>query len=148
MRYILDTNVLLFYIRDEATRNFIEDTYHPFSDEHEAIISIVSVGEILVLANRNKWGTRKLKVLQKLIDRLVIVEIKYEDLIAAYVEIEQFNANIHPVRKRKGSAIKMGKNDIWIAATTYTLNGKILTSDGDFDHLDGEFFEVLKFTQQ
>lgn len=27
MRHILDTNVLLFYVRDAAIKNFIEETY-------------------------------------------------------------------------------------------------------------------------
>jgi len=36
----------------------------------------------------------------------------------------------------------MGKNDLWIAATAYTLNATLVTTDTDFDHLDGEFIEV------
>lgn len=143
MRYTLDTNVLLFYVRDSDTRRFIEENYAPFDEGNESIISIVSVGEIMVLASANNWGTRKLKLVQRLIDKLVIVELTYEDIIDNYVEIEQFNRNIHPSKKRNGSHMKMGKNDVWIAATTMATNSKLITSDQDFKHLDGEFFDVI-----
>ena len=42
----------------------------------------------------------------------------------------------------------MGKNDLWIAATAYVTGSKLITSDKDFDHLDGEYFEVLYFERQ
>lgn len=29
----------------------------------------------------------------------------------------------------------MGKNDLWIAATTLCIEGVLLTTDADFDHL-------------
>jgi predicted nucleic acid-binding protein len=31
--------------------------------------------------------------------------------------------------------VKMGKNDLWIAATTLVIGGALLTTDSDFDHL-------------
>ena len=143
MRYTLDTNILLFYVRDAETRKFIEETYAPFDKHNEAIISIVSVGEIMVLAAANDWGERKLKLIQKLIDNLVIVELKFDDLINNYIEIEKYNRNIHPTKKRSGSHIKMGKNDVWIAATAMATKSKLLTSDQDFEHLHDEFIEVV-----
>lgn len=142
MKYTLDTNILLFYVRDDETRDFIETTYGPFDEDNESIISIVTVGEIMVLADVNNWGDKKLKLVQRLIDKLVIVELRYEDVINSYIEIEKFNRNRHPTKKRKGSHIKMGKNDIWIAATAMSTQSKLLTSDTDFEHLDGEFFDV------
>jgi len=41
----------------------------------------------------------------------------------------------------------MGKNDLWIAATTYLKlsNSKLITSDNDFDHLNGNYFDVMKY---
>lgn len=143
MRYTLDTNILLFYVRDDATRAFIEENYSPFDNNNEAVISIVSIGEIMVLASANKWGDKKLKLVQRLIDKLVVVELKFEDIIDAYIEIEKFNRNIHPTKKRKGNHIKMGKNDLWIAATAMATNSTLLTADRDFEHLDGAFFKVV-----
>jgi predicted nucleic acid-binding protein len=33
--------------------------------------------------------------------------------------------------------LRMGKNDVWIAATSRVTNTTILTTDTDFDHLHG-----------
>lgn len=146
MRYTLDTNVLLFYVRDKRTRVFIDDTIGPFNDENDAIISIVSVGEIYSLAAKNKWGSTKIKIVEKLLDSLIIIEVRYEDLIKMYVDIDTYSNKSNPVRQVEGSAVKMGKNDLWIAATAAITKSKLLTSDNDFDHLDGEYFDVVKYS--
>lgn len=36
----------------------------------------------------------------------------------------------------------MGKNDLWIAATAYAINAKLVTTDKDFDHLNNSFLEI------
>jgi predicted nucleic acid-binding protein len=36
----------------------------------------------------------------------------------------------------------MGKNDIWIAATTQVAEAALITTDKDFSHLDNVFFSV------
>ena len=42
----------------------------------------------------------------------------------------------------------MGKNDIWIAATTSVLNATLLTTDNDFNHLQNEFIELQLIDNQ
>jgi predicted nucleic acid-binding protein len=37
-----------------------------------------------------------------------------------------------------------GKNDIWIAATAHAGKATLITTDGDFDHLNGRFITVVK----
>jgi tRNA(fMet)-specific endonuclease VapC len=39
------------------------------------------------------------------------------------------------------TARNMGKNDIWIAATTLLAKGTLVTSDADFEHLDPTFLQ-------
>lgn len=143
MRYTLDTNILLLYVRDKEARKFIEDSYAPFHNENESMISIVSIGEIMVLASANNWGENKLKLVQRLIDKLIIIELTYEEILDKYIEIEEYNRNIHSSKKRSGSHIKMCKNDIWIAATAMATNTSLLTSDKDFQHLNKEFLDVI-----
>ena len=46
MRYVLDTNIFLFYLKDEKTWDFIETTYDPFGSNNDAVISVVTIGEI------------------------------------------------------------------------------------------------------
>ncbi len=36
----------------------------------------------------------------------------------------------------------MGKNDIWIAATAFILDFKLITVDGDFKHLNNVLVKV------
>lgn len=36
----------------------------------------------------------------------------------------------------------MGKNDIWIAATASVFNLTLVTTDKDFEHLDGVYLKV------
>ncbi|MDN5203316.1 hypothetical protein QQ008_18155 [Fulvivirgaceae bacterium BMA10] len=43
------------------------------------------------------------------------------------------------------SAKNMGKNDLWIAATAFVAKAELITMDGDFDHLNGEFLTVHKY---
>ena len=43
-----------------------------------------------------------------------------------------------------GSSITIGKNDIWIAATTQSTDAILLTTDADFDHHNYKFINVKK----
>ncbi len=38
----------------------------------------------------------------------------------------------------------MGKNDLWIAATAYVTGASLMTTDGDFDHLNGVYLDLIK----
>jgi|GEM_PF-5182114 len=38
--------------------------------------------------------------------------------------------------------LKLGKNDLWIAATASVLDMDFLTSDKDFVHLDGAYIRL------
>lgn len=142
MRYLLDSNIVLFYARNSESKRTIEEQYQPFSEDNTAIISIVTVAELTSLAQRQKWGAKKLQVLQRIFDSVVIVEIRYSDLIAAYAEIDTFSQGKHENRLLKMSARNMGKNDIWIAATAYITGSQLLTADKDFNHLNEEFFKI------
>jgi tRNA(fMet)-specific endonuclease VapC len=37
----------------------------------------------------------------------------------------------------------MGKNDLWIAATASVTNSRLISSDKDFNHLNGEYLDLL-----
>ena len=66
-------------------------------------------------------------------------------LLQAYVQIDSFSQgkNINFDLLKGGSARNMGKNDIWIAATAYSLEARLITTDKDFSHLDPIFIDVL-----
>ena len=144
MNYLLDTNILLIYIRDEPTRGYIEQTYDPFGTDNNPIISVVTVGEIRSIAKRNHWGDKKLELLDDILSDLIIADIHSEDVIETYAEIDAFSQGRLTERPLSVTARNMGKNDLWIAATAEVTNSRLMTTDNDFDHLDNEYLELIK----
>ncbi|MDZ7876190.1 MAG: PIN domain-containing protein [Saprospiraceae bacterium] len=147
MNFLFDTNILLFYIRENALASFIDRTYAPFDEGNTPILSIVSVGEIKSIALRNDWGRVKLAKLKELMTLFVITDINSDDVIDAYAEIDTYSQGKLKTNPLPHSARNMGKNDLWIAATASVVPAKLLTSDADFDHLEGHYLEIVKIEQ-
>jgi predicted nucleic acid-binding protein len=109
----------------------------------------VSKGEIYSLAVQRDWGGGKLTLLGELLRKLPVVDINNEQIIQRYAEIDAYS--LSKDRKRPlpagHTARVMGKNDLWIAATASVLKATLLTTDHDFDYLDGVFFDVAFIDQ-
>ena len=144
MNYVLDTNILLLYLKDDRTKAIIEQHYDPFAAVNNPIISIVTVGEMRALARKNHWGDKRLKAVETLMSKLIIADIKYEPILNKYAEIDAFSQGTIKENPLGMSARNMGKNDLWIAATTAVADAMLITTDGDFDHLHQKFFDVAK----
>lgn len=142
MNYLLDTNILLIYLRDKKTREFIENEYDPFGQANTPIISVVSIGEIKSIALRNSWGERKIERLMAILDELIITDINSQDVINMYAEIDCFSQGKSKSKSLNTTARNMGKNDLWIAATGAVLQTQFLTTDKDFKHLDGQYLNL------
>ncbi len=63
MKYLLDTNILLVYLRKQKTKDYIDENYQPFSAPNIPLLSVVSKGEIKSVGLRNKWGLARLQSL-------------------------------------------------------------------------------------
>lgn len=98
------------------------------------LISYVTEAEIEVIAARNRWGEPRREQLRFLLTTFRRVSIEDPGVLKAYVEIDLYSG-----RHQR----EMGKNDLWIAATAATYDATLLTTDQDFDHLDGVFFRRL-----
>lgn len=142
--YLLDTNILIIYARNSAITRKMEEDLRLLTGEHNLVISAVSVGEVKSLARRNKWGDNKIKRLESLLKKFLVADINAEDVFEQYAIIETFSQGLSASPKLKGTARNMGKNDLWIAATGSVLKLVLITTDDDFDHLDGYFLEVKK----
>ena len=143
MRYLLDTNILLHYLRESDLSLLIDQQYNPLdSNIHEAILCVVSVGEIRAISKINQWGKKKLDKIELLCEELLITDINTEDLIERYAEIDAFSQGKLKDRPLSISARNMGKNDLWIAATASILNATLLTTDLDFNHLHNVFLNL------
>lgn len=133
-KFVLDTNILLHMVRNSITWQKINQQFQPLS--YQANVSVVTLVEILRIAKNNNWGKKKMQFLQNVLNQLKVIRIE-EDLVVYYLEIEDFSQGKHKtIPLPKGmSARNMGKNDIWIAATTQFIGATLLTTDKDFEHL-------------
>jgi tRNA(fMet)-specific endonuclease VapC len=149
MIFLLDTNILVHILRGK--RGYFEATFQIHKPEHRLVISAVTIGELRAFALRNEWGMRKKQQMEELIDEFFVVEIHNNAIHDCYAEIDTFSQgklDRRPLPIISGqvrmSARNMGKNDLWIAATASIFNATLLSTDNDFDHLNGVFLSVPK----
>ncbi|MEM1320374.1 MAG: PIN domain-containing protein [Bacteroidota bacterium] len=143
MKFLLDTNIILIYLRDQKTKAFIDEHYNPFGTANIPVISVVSIGEINSLAHRNNWGEKRKKAVEKFYRKCVITDINAKDVLVRYGEIDAFSQGKLSAKPLGTTARNMGKNDLWIASTASVTNAKLMTTDKDFSHLDGQFLELV-----
>jgi tRNA(fMet)-specific endonuclease VapC len=146
MVYILDTNILIYLIRENPIVHSELSEIGVFSPQNTTSISIASFGEVLSFAWQNNWGERKKSFLERLVFNLNPIPIFSRDLINAYAEIDTYSKGklIERPTPIGFSARTMGKNDLWIAATTYVTKATLVSNDNDFDHLHGIYFNIIK----
>ena len=145
MTYIWDTNIILHKIRNADFFDALNRKYDFNRQQNKVCISSVTVGEIHAIALRNRWGKKKMHDLEQLIQNLTVIPVTDDpDLIKMYAEIDVYSQSHHPILKLPTPARKMGKNDLWIAATTAIYNATLISTDDDFTHLDGLFLAFEK----
>ncbi len=146
-RYLLDTNIVLAYLRGYPLYKKIEDDHQLSSPNAIILLSVVSKAELMSLGKQNTWGSQRMRKLSALLQRLVVIDINDADeaLLEAYSEIDAFSQGKLSNKQLGTSSRNMGKNDLWIAATAYVSKSTLITMDGDFDHLQGSFISVAKY---
>lgn len=124
--YILDTNILVHYVRDGKVWSRIQASYNLLLTQPTPGISVVTIGELKSLALQFQWQAAKRDRLDFIVDYFKPYALDDDAIIDTYALIDS-------QMKRQG--IPMGKNDLWIAATTSFLGATLLTTDRDFDCL-------------
>ena len=142
MDYILDTNIVLTYLRNNIQARNLEQTLNLLSGQHNLIISVVSIGELKSIAKQNNWGKRRINNLEDMLSDFLIADINTEAVIEKYATIDAFSQGKLVGKKVNFSARNMGKNDLWIAATAAVLDIPLFTTDKDFAHLQGKFLQL------
>ena len=148
--FVLDTGIVVHYLRQSALYDQIEADNKLTLADATPVISSVTKGELLSFAQQRGWGANKKELLNNFLQNVVAIDIKAadNDLHLAYAQIDAYgkNKSLDPDgNSLSGSARKMDKNDLWIAATAFVLKAQSLTIDGDFDHLNSTFFNVIKY---
>jgi tRNA(fMet)-specific endonuclease VapC len=142
MNLLLDTNIILNLLRAKdftAAKKFINP------QDGLLYISIVSEAEINSLAIRNNWGLNRLKFLNSFLNTVSIIDVNKLS-VRIYAEIDAFSQRLNPDFENYtfDTPRNMGKNDLWIASLAAMLDLTLITTDADFDHLNGIFFNVKK----
>ena len=132
--YLLDTNVVLALIRANPLGQFIDQQYGLRAALNRSMVCVVTVGEMLSLVRQFKWGQTKRDELQSLLNEIVWLDINHPDILDAYGEVD------HTSRLQ---GRKLGKNDAWIAATAKVTGATLLTTDPDFNHLQGSYLNRI-----
>lgn len=146
---LLDTNILIHLVRGNAIAQQVKN-YVGSVNEPQLFVSVVNIAEAESLVVQWKWPSDKIERLKKLITSFIAIDIEQNntELLDAYVNIDAYSQgkttapNGQPLNN---TSRNMGKNDLWIAATAYAMNAELLTTDGDFDHLDTSYFTVKKY---
>ncbi|MEP7343598.1 MAG: PIN domain-containing protein [Acidobacteriota bacterium] len=112
-----------------------QNEVRPHTRDPKPLICAVTDGELRALSLQFSWGARKMDKMNFALDYFGRVPIESKEVMEAYAAIDFFS---------KSQGIKMGKNDLWIAATAYISGSQLITTDGDFDHLDPAFISVDK----
>jgi tRNA(fMet)-specific endonuclease VapC len=143
--HLLDTCILIHAVRasnnklntNRKTWDKVKAVCDPLLVEPTPVCSIVSKAELLSFGKQRSWDEQRINAAEFYLDYFTIVGIENDEIIRAYTEIDTFS-RFYPT-----GMIKMGKNDLWIAATAYVLKANIITTDKDFDHLHGIFFNRI-----
>lgn len=144
MAILYDTNILLHIVRDKSTNEKVRNFVNPNKQLLE-FTTIVNKGEAISIALQNGWGKSKVQKLTDLLNEIAIIDISDDKIIEAYAVIDAFSQNKYPHLKLGDSARNMGKNDLWIAAISKVFKFQLITTDGDFDHLDDIMIDLVKY---
>lgn len=138
---LLDTSTLVHLVRAGVVGKRIAADHKLLDRRERSWVSIVTAGELEALTRKLRWGeTKRQQAANWLLD-CVLVQITPGAIITAYGEIDHYTECEHKPARR------MGKNDIWIAATARVTGATLLTCDSDFDHLSPRFLRLVRVDQ-
>ena len=148
-KYLLDTGILVHYVRGSAIAEFIDKQYRPSELPNYSVISIVSLGEMYSFAFRRNWGIQKQEALQKLLNPIPKVDINHSGIINRFAEMDAYCLGKHPEKPlpQGESSKSIGDNDLWIASTASVLKATLLTLDKDFLVFHNIFLDVVYVDQ-
>ncbi len=95
-KFVLDTCILLHYIRQDDRAKKVEDRLNLLGSDAVLIISSVTVGEIEGFVQRQNWGPRKMKQMKKLLEKLVAI-----DIVATDYQLMKSYATLWNYRKKR-----------------------------------------------
>ena len=113
--------------------------------------SVICQGENARTCRKNGWGRKKRTRLERVLNCITTLGISRRTIMDAYARIDAWTHG-HTVDSPNDSpppkpAVSMKQNDLWIAATTHACGATLLSTDKDFQHLDGIWFQFVYMNQ-
>lgn len=148
--FVLDTTVLIQITRGKEKATQVKE----FIDGHnepQLFISVVSIAEAeSFVLKQGDWSNQKIQKLRDLFNSFIVIDIEHDNklLLESYSQIDSYSqgkSRAPDGQLLNNSSRNMGKNDLWIAATTHALDAVLVTFDKDFEHLNKIYFEVKIF---
>jgi tRNA(fMet)-specific endonuclease VapC len=124
---VLDTNVVSVFLKVSVVHERRRLAIESFVKDKIALISFVSVAEMLYWAESKNWGEKKR---QDLDQRLRVYGI---------LDPSRTTAELWAAKKREctASGINVAPHDMWIAAAALEYDLTVLTDDGIFRRIPG-----------
>jgi predicted nucleic acid-binding protein len=148
---VIDTCTIIHIIKgsDQGLKSL--DAMYALDKVPNIIMSVVSKAEMQSFSKQNNWGASRIKHLTEFLEAATIININENDnkLLEAYAFIDGYSKRKLPDTTGNllpGSSRTMGKNDLWIAATAMVIDAPLITTDGDFDHLNNTMLNVFKIS--
>ena len=149
-RFLLDTGVLLGFVRRAPWALRIRDEFNLGNRETLVFTSIICQGEILALAEKNGWGRNNRARLEEVLDGFSTLGIS-KNILPAYALIDAWTqgkiVNAPAQTPPPRPAVPMAKNDLWIAASAHVSKATLLSTDTDFCHLNQIWIDFIYVDQ-
>ncbi len=118
---LLDTNVIIRFV------NGVTELFSLFDDEEKLFVSSVTVGELMYGAEKSSKRDFNHEHFLGLCEALHIITPDADTAVQYGLIKAQLKKKGHPIPE----------NDIWIAATAIAGDLTLVTSDSDFEGIDG-----------
>ena len=143
-RFLLDTGVLLGLVRQAPWADAAYTEHDLGSAEAMSFTSVICQGELLALSEKFGWGAKRREGLEEALDNFPALGIT-PLVLQSYALIDAWTHG-RPVMTTgipapPTPAVSMKQNDIWIAAAAHASQATLLSTDRDFEHLHGIWFD-------
>lgn len=142
MKYLLDTNIVLIYTQNSPLTEAIETNYNLFNGKNRLYLSVVTVAELKSIVLQRNYGERKQRLLENMLKNFSVIDINIEEILDRYAEIDAYSQGKLSKKKGNFTSRNMGKNDLFIAATSSVYDLILITTDKDFNHLSPEYLNL------
>lgn len=147
MKYLLDTNIIVLYSRNNELARAIENDLQLLKDPTSLFLSSVVLGEVDSFTKQRNFGEERRQRLQLLLSKMTLLDINIPPIIDTYGTLDAYSQGKLSGYPSAFTARNMGKNDLWIAATAVHYGLRLVTTDHDFAHLAGSFLDLLLVEQ-